>query len=155
MKLFSNTYHIQGQISSGKKANSNGIYSETLCSVLEKALNDKKVKAVVLRIDSPGGDPVACDTITRSVQRLQAAGKPVVAQMSSVAASGGMWIASQCTRITCSPLTLTGSIGVIAGSVSFGEMLRRYGITKDSYTTHESSTPAMPYVLYLFFVVVL
>ena len=114
-------------------------------------MNDKKVKAVVLRIDSPGGDPVACDMITRSVQRLQAAGKPVVAQMSSVAASGGMWIASQCTRITCSPLTLTGSIGVIAGSVSFGEMLRRYAITKDSYTTHESSTPAMPYVLYPLF----
>ena len=137
--------HAEGQITSGKKTNSNGIYSETLCSVLEKALEDKKVKAVVLRIDSPGGDPVACDTITRSIQRLQAAGKPVVAQMSSVAASGGMWIASQCTLITASPLTLTGSIGVIAGSVSFGEMLDRYGITKDSYTTHESSTPSLAF----------
>jgi signal peptide peptidase SppA len=137
--------HAEGQISSGKKSTGSGIYSESLSGVLEKALSDKNVKGVVLRIDSPGGDPVACDTITRSVQRLQAANKPVVAHMSSVAASGGYWIGSQCNSITAAPLTVTGSIGVIAGSVSFGSMLDRYGITKDSYTTHESSTPAMPF----------
>ena len=136
--------HADGQINSGKSTR-NGIYSETLSATLEKALEDKKVKAVVLRINSPGGDPVACDTITRSIQRLQAAKKPVVAQMSSVAASGGYWLASQCNSILAAPLTITGSIGVIAGNVSIGSFLRRYGVTKDSYTTHESSTPAMPW----------
>jgi len=68
-----------------------------------------------------------------------------VAQMSSVAASGGYWLASQCNSILAAPLTITGSIGVIAGNVSIGSFLRRYGVTKDSYTTHESSTPAMPW----------
>ena len=82
--------HACGQIRSGRKGvGRNGIAAENLVADLERALADERVVGVALRIDSPGGDPVACDTITRSIQRLQAAGKPVVAAMSSVAASGG------------------------------------------------------------------
>eukprot|EP00939_MAST-03C_sp_MAST-3C-sp1_P005523 g5523.t1 len=139
--------HAEGQIQSGRKtrAGQRVIAAETLIADLERALRDRLVKGVVLRIDSPGGDPCACDSITRSVLRLQAAGKPVFASMGSVAASGGYWIASQCDAIYCSPMTLTGSIGVIGGNLAIGDFLKSYGVDADGFTTHENSTPALPF----------
>ena len=67
------------------------------------------------------------------------------ASMGSVAASGGYWIASQCDAIYASPMTITGSIGVIGGNVAIGDMLKSYGVDADGYTTHESSTPALAF----------
>jgi protease-4 len=68
-----------------------------------------------LRIDSPGGSPVAAETIARQIRRAKAAGKPVIVAMGNAAASGGYWIAMDATSIVAQPATLTGSIGVIAG----------------------------------------
>jgi len=88
--------------------------SDTLAAQLREANFDESVKAVVLRIDSPGGSVFASEVIRREVQALREAGKPVVASMSSLAASGGYYIAMDADRIIASPATLTGSIGVLA-----------------------------------------
>ncbi|WP_022909589.1 signal peptide peptidase SppA [Aestuariimicrobium kwangyangense] len=84
---------------------------------LRAAARDDKVKAVVLRIDSPGGSAVASDTIWREVHRVRESGRPVVALMGNVAASGGYYAAMGADEIVAAPSTLTGSIGVLAGKV--------------------------------------
>ncbi|MEY2398955.1 MAG: protease [Actinomycetota bacterium] len=85
---------------------------DKLVPQIRAAVKDKKVKAVVLRIDSPGGSALASDTIWRELERVREAGKPLVASMGPVAASGGYYIAAPADRIVASPTTITGSIGV-------------------------------------------
>ena len=99
---------------------------------LRSARSDERVRAVLLRVNSPGGSAVASDTIWREVVRLRAAGKPVVVSMSDVAASGGYYISMAADVIVAQPGTLTGSIGVIIGKPVFEEALGRVGITTDS-----------------------
>jgi protease-4 len=82
------------------------------------------VKAVVLRVDSPGGDALASDLMWREL-RLLAAEKPVVASMADVAASGGYYMAMACNKIVAEELTLTGSIGVVTGKFNFKELFQR------------------------------
>ncbi|MGJ6980909.1 signal peptide peptidase SppA [Aestuariimicrobium soli] len=84
---------------------------------LRAASRDDKIKAVVLRIDSPGGSAVASDTIWREVHRVRESGRPVVALMGNVAASGGYYAAMGADEIVAAPSTLTGSIGVLAGKL--------------------------------------
>lgn len=84
---------------------------------LRAAARDEKIKAVVLRIDSPGGSAVASDTIWREVHRVRESGRPVVALMGNVAASGGYYAAMGADEIVAAPSTLTGSIGVLAGKL--------------------------------------
>lgn len=88
-----------------------------------------QVAAVVVRIDSPGGDALASDLMWREVRQL-AAEKPVVASMGDVAASGGYYLAMGAPTVVCEPLTITGSIGVITGKVNLAELYRRAGYTK-------------------------
>lgn len=78
-------------------------------------LRDEEFKAVLFEVDSPGGSAVASDFIRRSVKRVQESGRPVVARMGQVAASGGYYVAMPCDEIVALPTTLTGSIGVVAG----------------------------------------
>ncbi len=100
---------------------------ETLASLAE----DDGVKAVVLRIDSPGGSALASDLILRQVERLAAA-KPVVVSMSDLAASGGYYIAAKASRILAEPGTLTGSIGVVSGKLAIGRFQEDLlGATRD------------------------
>ncbi|MGD7732728.1 signal peptide peptidase SppA [Propionibacteriaceae bacterium G57] len=82
---------------------------------LRAACRDDRIKAVVLRINSPGGSAVASDSIWRAVKQVRSSGRPVVAQMGPVAASGGYYAAMGADRIVAQPATLTGSIGVVAG----------------------------------------
>jgi protease IV len=103
--------------------------------LLHTALLDSDIKAVVLRIDSPGGSVLASEQIYRAVQALQQNGKPVVVSMSDVAASGGYYIASGADEIIASPNTITGSIGVFAAFPTFSRTLAKVGIAVDGVGT--------------------
>jgi protease IV len=102
--------------------------SDSVAAALRAAGDDDHARAVVLRIDSRGGSAVASDTIWREVHRLREAGKPVVASMGDVAASGGYFVACPADVIVALPATLTGSIGVVAGKVVAAELLERFGL---------------------------
>jgi protease IV len=108
--------------------------SDTIAAALRAATADDLVRAIVLRVNSPGGSYVASDTIWREVVRARAAGKPVVVSMSDVAASGGYYIAMAADVIVAQPGTVTGSIGVLEGKPVLGEALARIGVTSDSVT---------------------
>ncbi len=111
------------------------IGSDSLARLLRDALHDDSIKAVVLRIDSPGGSMFASEVIRREIDALRAARKPVVASMSSVAASGGYYIAMDADQIWASPATLTGSIGVFAVFPTVERTLGKLGITIDGVGT--------------------
>ena len=99
--------------------------------MLRKALNDDSVKAVVLRVDSPGGSSFASDIIAGEVAALREAGKPVVASMSSLAASGGYWISVGADKIFASPATITGSIGIFGMLPTYQRTLDAVGVGVD------------------------
>ena len=103
--------------------------------LLRDVRNDDDLAAVVLRIDSPGGSIMASEVIRREIAALRAAGKPVVASMSTVAASGGYYIAMDADRILAAPTTITGSIGVFAVVPTFQRTLDKIGITNDGFGT--------------------
>jgi len=107
------------------------IGADSTGELLRRALNDDSVAAVVLRIDSPGGSTFASDVIGNEVLALQAAGKPVVASMSSVTASGGYWIASSADAIYARPSTITGSIGIFGMFQTFQRSIEALGINVD------------------------
>jgi len=109
--------------------------SDSLARLLRDALHNDSIKAVVLRIDSPGGSVFASEVIRREVDALRKAGKPVVASMSSVAASGGYYIAMDANEIWASPATLTGSIGVFAVFPTVEHTLNKFGVTIDGVGT--------------------
>jgi protease IV len=111
------------------------IGSDTLATQLRDAAHDDAVKAVVLRIDSPGGSVFASEVIRREVAALRRTGKPVVASMSSLAASGGYYIAMDADRIVASPATLTGSIGIFFMMPTFQRSLERLGVHTDGVGT--------------------
>ena len=111
------------------------IGSESTSLLLRRALHDDSVRAVVLRIDSPGGSAFASDVIANEIDALRAAGKPVVASMSSVAASGGYWIAAGADRIIASPATITGSIGIFGMVPTFQRTLDAVGVNVDGIGT--------------------
>ena len=95
-----------------------GIASDDLSAAIRQAARDKNIKAIVLRVDSPGGSVTASDQILHAVKKAQAAGKPVVVSMGGVAASGGYYISLSANKIVAEPGTITGSIGVLTGKVS-------------------------------------
>ncbi len=111
------------------------IGGESTSALLREARYDPAIKAVVLRIDSPGGSMFASEQILREVKRLRDAGKPVVVSMSSYAASGGYYIAAAANQIFASPTTLTGSIGVFAVVPTFQRTLEKIGVTVDGIGT--------------------
>ncbi len=102
--------------------------SETIARQLEAAALDVSVRAVVVRVDSPGGSAVAADEIARGVARVQGAGKPVVVSMGGTATSGGYWVAADADAIWAEPSTVTGSIGVLAVKASVAPLLERLGV---------------------------
>jgi protease-4 len=116
-------------------AGSSPMRGDKVSAVLRKALDDKKVKAVVLRVDTPGGEAVAGEMIGREITRLREAGKPVVVSMGGVAASGGYWIAAPADRIVAQPTTITGSIGVLSMQPTSGKLKRRLGIKTEEIST--------------------
>jgi protease-4 len=122
--------HASGAISTGKSSadlfGGSTLGSETLIQAINKARDDAAVKAIVLRVDSPGGSALASDLIWQALERVD---KPVVASMGDVAASGGYYIAMGADRIFAEPGTLTGSIGVVGGKLALDGLFRKVGIT--------------------------
>ena len=119
------------------------IGGDSTADLLRQARYDKAVKAVVLRVDSPGGSMFASELILREVQALRKAGKPVVVSMSTYAASGGYYISAAANQIFASPTTLTGSIGVFSVVPTFQRTLEKIGVKVDGLgTTPLAGRPA-------------
>lgn len=116
---------------------------ETMSRQLREARKDDDVKAVVIRIDSPGGSAFASELIRQEVLLLKEAGKPVIASMASVAASGGYWIAANADQIWASPTTITGSIGIFGAVPNIEGTLAEIGIATDGVGTTEMISPAL------------
>ncbi|EGR0061605.1 TPA: signal peptide peptidase SppA [Vibrio vulnificus] len=108
---------------------------DTVAGLLRQARNDDKVKAVVLRVDSPGGSAFASEVIRNEVQALKDSGKPIVVSMSSLAASGGYWISMSADKIIAQPTTLTGSIGIFSVITTFEKGFNKLGIYTDGVGT--------------------
>ncbi|MFF5212832.1 signal peptide peptidase SppA [Streptosporangium sp. NPDC000396] len=106
--------------------------SDTVCAALRAARRDDHVKAVVFRVDSPGGSYVASDAIWREVVLTRKAGKPVVVSMGDVAASGGYMVSMAADAIVAQPGTLTGSIGVFGGKAVIGGLLEKIGVSSET-----------------------
>ncbi|MFO7821310.1 MAG: signal peptide peptidase SppA [Lentisphaeria bacterium] len=101
----------------------------------QKAIKDPNVKAVVLDLNTPGGEVTASDEIYRGVKQIRKAGKPVIGCMRSVCASGGYYVASACDYLVANRVTLTGSIGVVFPHFTYRELLDKIGIQQSSYTS--------------------
>ena len=114
--------------------------SDTVSAAFRSAVEDDDVRAIVFRIDSPGGSYVASDTIWREVSRARAAGKPVIVSMGNVAASGGYFVAMPADRIVAQPGTITGSIGVFSGKMLLGAFFDKLGITFDEVHAGANAT---------------
>ena len=130
--------YAEGSIYDGEGEDDN-IYSANLVEVLKKARKDKDIKAVVFRVNSPGGSALASDVIWREVELLRKE-KPVIVSMGSYAASGGYYISSSADAIIADRLTLTGSIGVFGLLLEGENMLnKRLGVTTDVVKTNKSA----------------
>jgi protease-4 len=113
--------------------------SDTVTAAFRAAIEDEDVKAIVFRIDSPGGSYVASDAIWRETIRARDAGKPVIATMGNVAGSGGYFVAMAADKILAQPGTITGSIGVLGGKFLTRDMWDKLGITFDEVHAGENA----------------
>lgn len=118
--------------------------ADTIAEQFKDAREDDDIKAVILRVDSPGGAAFASEIIRRELL-LTKKEIPVVVSMSNVAASGGYWIAMSANRIVAEPGTITGSIGVLGGKFNLLGLYEKLGLTKDYITTAENSTVDWPF----------
>lgn len=109
-----------------------GFGSDRVAKAIIDAGKDDDVEAVVFRVDSGGGSPIASDQIWNAVERVQEMGKPVVVSMGSVAASGGYYVAAGADHIFANETTITGSIGIYGGKLAIGEGLERIGVNIES-----------------------
>lgn len=105
--------------------------ADEVAKAFREASADDKVKAIVFRVDSPGGSAVASEVVAHEVARASSNGKPVVVSMGNVAGSGGYWVSAVADRIVAQPGTVTGSIGVVAGKLANREAWARLGVTFD------------------------
>ncbi|HVM14881.1 MAG TPA: signal peptide peptidase SppA [Egibacteraceae bacterium] len=126
--------HGQGPIRVGRSRRSllgASMGSDSVVTGFQQAIRDRRVKAILFRVDSPGGSAAASDAICRAVMRAREAGKPVVVSMGPVAGSGGYWVSMAADRIVAAPGTLTGSIGVVSGKLVTRGLGDRLGVTTD------------------------
>jgi protease IV len=120
---------------------------ERISEEIRRAARDDKIKAIVLRINSPGGSAAGSDLVWRAVREAQRRGKPVVVSMGDVAGSGGYYVAMGADAIVAGPTTLTGSIGVVYAKFSLAELMRRVGVRLDvvkSDPVSDALSPARP-----------
>jgi len=124
----------EGPIMTGKNQGSNpftggaSIYSDDLADAILRAAKANSIKAIVLRLNSPGGSDTASEQILDAIRVAKSKGKPVVVSMGTYAASGGYWISSEASAIVAQPTTLTGSIGVFGGKFALGPALAKFGV---------------------------
>jgi protease-4 len=136
---------IEGSIVDGRSGpqflpfGPSSVGGDTIAAALREAAADDSVSAIVLRVDSPGGSVTASETIWREVTRVRERGKPVVASMGSVAASGGYYVAMSADAIVANPATITGSIGVFSGKLVVRDLKDRLGVASDSVRTNANA----------------
>ena len=130
---------VNGVITSGGDgspfASSSMASAEKICQNLKMAREDKSVKAVVIQINSPGGEVVASDQIHHAIMKVKKTGKPVVAVIGTMGASGGYYIACAGDKIIAHRLSITGSIGVIIQNYKYYDLLKKIGVKSDTYTS--------------------
>jgi protease-4 len=114
--------------------------SDTVAKAFRAAVRDKAVRAILFRVNSPGGSYVASDTIWRETVRARKAGKPVIVSMGDVAGSGGYFVAMACDKIVAEPATITGSIGVLGGKMLTGGFWDKLGVSWDEVHTSRHAT---------------
>jgi protease-4 len=140
-----------GTIASGKSTvdllNGTILGSETLIEQIRKAREDDSIKAIVLRVDSPGGSALASDVIWRELMITREAdnARPLIVSMSDLAASGGYYIAMAGHSIVAQPGTITGSIGVVGGKIAIGGALNKIGINHDSVVSGPNAGIGSPF----------
>lgn len=105
-----------------------GFDAQKVAKAIREAVADKNVRAILFRIDSPGGSVVASETVWREIDRAHRLGKPVIVSMGDVAASGGYYIAAPADKIVAEPATLTGSVGVLAGKIVLAGLMQKLGV---------------------------
>ncbi len=115
----------------GECAMDTGIRARTTAPAMKRLRDDRDVRAVVLRVDSPGGDPIASDLVAEETRKLRAAKKPALVSQGRVAGSGGYWISMDGETVATGPFTLTGSIGIIGGWVWNDGFGKKSGLTSD------------------------
>lgn len=125
---------VAGVIQDGE-AESGTAGGETIGKIIDNAVASNKFKALVLRVDSPGGSALASERIRGSLIAARAKGMPVVVSMGNVAASGGYWVSMAGDRVFAEPSTITGSIGIFGIIPTFENSLKKAGITTDGVTT--------------------
>ncbi|OPZ75341.1 MAG: putative signal peptide peptidase SppA [Firmicutes bacterium ADurb.Bin456] len=121
--------------------------AESIASLLREASRDPGLKAVVIRLNSPGGTPAASQEIEAEIKRLKESGKVVVASLGDVAASGAYWVAAGADRIVANPGTITGSIGVIMETANLEGLYDKIGITPQTYKSgpfKDMGSPSRP-----------
>lgn len=139
--------YAEGSIGDGKKGEPGEIVDGDYVKILRKIRKDDKIKAVVLRINSPGGSVLASENILREVQLIRESGKAVVSSMGDVAASGGYYIACQSDSIFAEPNTITGSIGVFGIVPMVNRTMKdKFGITFDTVRTGKHSAFGTPFI---------
>ena len=114
--------------------------SATVAKAFRKAIDDKSIKAILFRVDSPGGSYVASDVIWREVVRAREAGKPVIVSMGDVAGSGGYFVAMPADKIVAQPATITGSIGVLGGKMYTAGFWEKLGVNWDEVHFGQNAT---------------
>ena len=130
----------RGASNSDPLSGTSTVGSDTVAAAIRQAIDDKDIKAILLRIDSPGGSVVASETIAHEVDRARKAGKPVIASMANVAGSGGYYIAMYADAIVAQPGTITGSIGVYAGKMVTTKLWEQLGINYDTIAVGDVDT---------------
>ncbi len=118
--------------------------ADAVAEAFREAIDDKKVKAIVFRVDSPGGSAVGSEVIRRETVRAREAGKPVVVSMGDVAGSGGYWISATADRIVAQPGTITGSIGVVSGKLVTRPAWEKAGVNWDELHLGQNATIFTP-----------
>ncbi|HEP1081996.1 TPA: signal peptide peptidase SppA [Pasteurella multocida] len=131
--------NVEGAIIDGE-SDEHEVGGDTIARLLRQAHDDDNVKAVILRVNSPGGSAFASEIIRQEVDNLQALGKPVVVSMGAMAASGGYWISSTADYIIADKNTITGSIGIFALFPTFEKTLKKVGISADGVSTSALSS---------------
>ncbi len=125
---------VSGIITGGMFEQGGNSMPDVIRAQLKRAHDDDKVKAVILKVDSPGGEVLASDEIYRAISNFQEKShKPVIASMGSLAASGGYYVSSPCRWIVANELTITGSIGVILSSYNYRGLMDKVGILPQTY----------------------
>ena len=124
----------EGEIAGGRQS-PGSIGGESTAALIRQAREDRKTKALVLRVNSPGGEVFAAEQIRREVQLTREAGIPVVVSMGDVAASGGYWISMNANKIFAEPNTITGSIGIFGLYYSIPNTLAKFGVQSDGVAT--------------------